>query len=80
MKIYNIDDVLDKVDSKYSLCIALARRSREVGLYLAAKKNMERVNIIPPLAKNESDDPVGIALQELREGKVIVERARDDIK
>jgi len=80
MKAYNIDDVLDKIDSKYSLCIALARRSREIGLYLAAKKNMERVNIVPPLTENESDDPVGIALQEFREGKVSFERVKDDIK
>ena len=80
MKAYNIDDILDRVDSKYSLCIALARRSRELGLYIAAKKNMERVNIVPPLSENESDDPVGIALQEMREGKVTFERIKDDIK
>lgn len=80
MKAYNLDDIIDKVDSKYSLCIALARRSRELGLYFAAKKNMERVNIIPPLTENESDDPVGIALQELREGKLSFERVKNDIK
>ena len=58
MEAYNIDELVNIVESKYSLCIALARRAREIGLYLTAKKNMERVNIVPPLVDYEIEDPI----------------------
>ncbi len=80
MEAYNIDELVNIVDSKYSLCIALARRAREIGLYLTAKKNMERVNIVPPLVDYEIEDPIAIAMQELKESAVSFERIKDIIK
>ncbi len=80
MDIYNTDDLVKIVDSKYSLCIALAKRARELGVYISAKKNMERVNVIPPLIEIESGDPLEIAIQELRENKVSFIRVKDGIK
>jgi len=80
MDIYNTDDLVKIVDSKYSLCIALAKRARELGVYISAKKNMERVNVIPPLVEIESGDPLEIAIQELRENKVSFIRVKDGIK
>ena len=80
MDIHNTDDLLKIVDSKYSLCIALAKRARELGIYLSAKKNMERVNVIPPLTATESEDPLEIAMQELLENKVSFVRVKDGIK
>ena len=70
MDLYKIDSLIDLAGSKYSLCIALAKRARELGIYIAAKKNMERVNIIPPLVETDSEDPLEITIQELSEGKL----------
>jgi len=79
MKIYDIDDIINSFGNKYSFCIALARRSRELGFYMTAKRNMERVNIIPPLADYKDEDPINIALQELCEKKVTFEKVKDDV-
>jgi DNA-directed RNA polymerase omega subunit len=81
MDLYNIDDLIVNIDSKYSLSIALAKRARELGIYLTAKKNMERVNIVPPLIDTKDmEDPLEIAMQELREGKISFVREKDGIK
>jgi DNA-directed RNA polymerase omega subunit len=80
MDIHNTDDLVKIVDSKYSLCIALAKRARELGIYLSARKNMERVNVIPPLSETESEDPLEIAMAELRDRKVSFIRVKDGIK
>lgn len=80
MDIHNTDDLVKIVDSKYSLCIALAKRARELGIYLSARKNMERVNVIPPLSETESEDPLEIAMAELRDKKVSFIRVKDGIK
>ena len=80
MDFLSIDSLSEAVDSKYSLCIALAKRARELGLYIAAKRNMERVNVVPPLTENELEDPLEIAMNEIREGKVNFVRVKDGIK
>ncbi len=68
---FNDIDALNQLqESKYSICIALAKRSRELGLYLAAKKKMERVNVVPPLIEGEFQDPMELAIKEVKEGKV----------
>jgi DNA-directed RNA polymerase omega subunit len=80
MELSDIDQLLNDIDSKYSLCIALARRARELGSYLTAKRNMERVNVVPPLIETESHDPLEIALTELKDKKVSFVRVNDGIK
>jgi DNA-directed RNA polymerase omega subunit len=80
MELFNIDELLNVVDSKYSLCISLSKRARELGFYLTARKNMERVNVVPPLSESNSEDPLEIAIQELREGKVNFIRVKNGIK
>ncbi|MFO7928462.1 MAG: DNA-directed RNA polymerase subunit omega [Candidatus Humimicrobiaceae bacterium] len=70
MEIPYIDTYIKKIDNKYTLCIAVAKRARELGNYLSAKRNMERINVVPPLVDIESNDPLEIALHEIREGKV----------
>ena len=80
MELSDIDQLLNVIDSKYSLCIALARRARELGSYLTAKRNMERVNVVPPLIETESHDPLEIALTELKDKKVSFVRVNDGIK
>jgi len=80
MGLPNIDELLDKVDSKYTLCIEIAKRARELSDYFIAKKNMERTNIIPPLTMLDSSDPLEIAFNEIKEGKINYIRVKDGIK
>jgi len=80
MELFNIDDLVSVADSKYSLCICLAKRSRELGAYIVAKRNMERINIMPPLVEIDSNDPLEIAIQELKENKISFTRVKDGIK
>ena len=80
MDLFNIDDLVSVVDSKYSLCICLSKRSRELGAYIVAKRNMERINIMPPLVEIDSNDPLEIAIQELKEKKISFTRVKDGIK
>jgi len=70
MDIYKVDSLTEAVGGKYSLCIALAKRARELGHYMTAKRNMERVNVVPPLVEIDSEDPLEITIQELRENKL----------
>ena len=79
MELFNIDDLVSIVDSKYSLCICLAKRARELGVYIAAKRNMERVNIIPPLVEMDTNDPLEVAIAELKEKKISFTRVKDGI-
>ncbi len=80
MEFFSIDELLKFIDNKYSLCILLAKRARELGFYFTAKKNMERANVVPPLVEHTSDDPLEVAVKELREGKVSFVRVKDSIK
>ena len=41
---------------------------------------MERVNIMPPLVEMDTNDPLEIAIQELKEKKISFTRVKDGIK
>lgn len=64
----SIDDLLEKVDSKYSLVVAAAKRAREL------------VDGAEPLEKATSNKPVSIALCEIDKEKVGYEQTKDGIK
>ncbi len=57
----SIDNLLTKIDSKYKLAYAAAKRAKII-------KEDEYVSIDPKCSK-----PVGIALEEILEGKVQIE-------
>jgi DNA-directed RNA polymerase subunit omega len=80
MSIPNVDSLLESVDSKYTLCILIAKRSRELADYFRAKRNMERTNIIGPLFDTETTDPLEIAFYEVKEKKIGYVRVKDGIK
>lgn len=63
-----IDELLEKVDSKYSLVITAAKRAREI------------VDGAPTLNTAEAAKPVTIALQEIGEDKVVYTKTKDGIK
>ena len=73
MKVQFTDEYEKNVDSKYKICLAVSKRARELGDYLSAQRNMERVSIIKPLVDIDSYDPLEIAFQELKEEKIAFE-------
>jgi DNA-directed RNA polymerase subunit omega len=70
----SIDDLLEKVDSKYSLVILAAKRAREINSYYS-QLGEGRAEFIPPLAESGGlrEKPLSIALQEISEDKVTYE-------
>ena len=58
------DKMMERVDSKYSLVVAAAKRAREL------------TDGSEPLAKVNSNKPVSIALCEIGEGKIIYDNER----
>ena len=80
MKVQFTDEYEKNVDSKYKICLAVAKRARELGDYLSAQRNMERVNIIKPLVDIDSFDPLEIAFQELKEEKIAFEIKKEEEK
>lgn len=79
MKVQYVDEYKENADSKYKLCILVAKRARELGEYLSAQKNMERISVVKPLVDVESRDPLEIAFNEIKEGKVIYKKKKEPI-
>lgn len=79
MKVQYVDEYKECTDSKYKLCILVAKRARELGEYLSAQKNMERINVVKPLVDVESRDPLEIAFNEIKEGKIIYKKKKESI-
>jgi len=63
-----LDVLRDHVDSRYTLCVLVAKRARQL------------LDGAPPLIETNSTKPVTIALQELGQGKLAYERTRTGIK
>jgi len=76
-----IDDLLSKVDSKYTLCIIAAKRARQIndmthGLRDQALLSMP-TNQLADLMKKK---PLSKALEEIANGDVAYERTKDTYK
>jgi len=63
-----IEVLLEKVDSRYTLVVAAAKRARQLN------------EGAPKLVNAESDKPVSIALEELAADKIKYERTTSGIK
>ena len=62
-----IDDLLEKVDSKYGLVIDAAKRARQINTY------SQQLESFGPLVEVSSDEkPLGIALREIAADKLEV--------
>jgi DNA-directed RNA polymerase subunit omega len=68
-----IDDLLNKVDSRYTLVILAAKRAREINSYYS-QLGEGRGEFVPPLVEGLGSKPLAIALQEVAQGKVGFER------
>ena len=67
-----IDELLDRVDSRYGLVVAAAKRARQINEYTATLGLNESLGIPGPQVHTRSQHPLSIAIEELREGKLEV--------
>ena len=67
-----IDELLDKVDSRYGLVLAGARRARQINEYAATLGLNESLGIPGPQVHTRSQHPLSIAFEELRADKLEV--------
>ncbi len=77
-----IETLLEDVDSKYTLVILAAKRSRQVNSYFNQLGEGVAEFTPPqiPLRADRAPKSLSIALQEISEGKVGYERTVDGIK
>ncbi len=67
--IARIDDLMDRVDSKFHLVHLSAKRAREINGYFAHLG--EGIgNFVPPLLSTDTNKPLSIALEEIATGKI----------
>ncbi len=71
----NIDDLLEKVDSKYTLVILAAKRAREINSYYS-QLGEGRGEFVPPLVETGGlrNKPLSIARAEVAADQVTFER------
>ena len=70
-----IDQLLERVDSKYTLVVLAARRAREINSYYS-QLGEGRGEFVPPLVESGGlrNKPLSIAMEEIAEDKVTYER------
>jgi DNA-directed RNA polymerase subunit omega len=70
-----IDQLLERVDSKYSLVVLAARRAREINSYYS-QLGEGRGEFVPPLVESGGlrNKPLSIAMEEIAQDKVTYER------
>ncbi len=80
---YELSDLLDKVESKYSLVITAAKRTRQINDYINSIRKQEMTNVLPPQVSMEEaikTKPLSIALEEILTDKITYEKTSDSIK
>jgi DNA-directed RNA polymerase subunit omega len=65
-----IDELLGKVDSRYGLAVASAKRARQINEYTATLGLNDALGIPGPQVHTPSQHPLSIAIEELRQGKL----------
>jgi DNA-directed RNA polymerase subunit omega len=77
ISIATIDDLLSKVDSKYTLVHLSARRAREINAYYH-QLGEGLHQFVRPLVENvDSNKPLSIALEEIAQEKIVVQYPSD---
>jgi DNA-directed RNA polymerase subunit omega len=68
-----VEDLMDRVDSKFTLVTLAAMRAREINdYYNPLGEGLGR--IVPPQVTSVSRKPLSIALEEIDAGKILFER------
>ena len=76
----NIDRLLSKVDSRFTLAILAAKRARQINDYLNSIKRHELTEVRGPELSVINEKPLTIAFDEIANGKISYERLEDGIK
>lgn len=71
-----IEDLLDKVDSKFTLVTLAARRGRQINSYFN-QLSEGLGHIVPPQVASVSRKPLSIALEEIAAAKIVYVRPDD---
>ena len=67
-----IDELLGKVDSRYGLAVASAKRARQINEYTSTLGLNDALGIPGPQVHTRSQHPLTIAIEELRQDKLNV--------
>ena len=67
-----IDDLLEKVDSKYGLVVEAAKRARQINTYTQQLESNQFEYFGPLVEVAPEEKPLGIALREIAEDKLHV--------
>jgi DNA-directed RNA polymerase subunit omega len=72
-----IEELLDKVDAKFTLVTLAAQRARQINSYFN-RLGEGLGTVIPPQVNAISRKPLSIALQEISEAKILAERREEE--
>lgn len=76
-----IDTLLSKVDSKYTLCIVSSRRARQINDMIHGVRDQALLTMpTSEIAKLTSTKPLSLAMEEIANGDVGFERTKDGYK
>lgn len=77
----DIDTLLSKVDSKYTLCIVSAKRARQINDMVRGVRDQAMLSMAPAqLSSLTSAKPLSLALEEIAADDVSYERKADSFK
>ena len=66
-----IDELLEKVDSKYALVIYGSKRARQINSYYEALGEGHFENVGPLVEADSTDKPLSVALREINQGGLL---------
>ncbi|MBN2403973.1 MAG: DNA-directed RNA polymerase subunit omega [Coriobacteriia bacterium] len=76
-----IDQLLSKVDSKYTLCILASRRGRQINDMIHGVRDQALLTMqAPQIAQITSTKPLTLAMEEIAAGDIGYERVKDGYK
>jgi DNA-directed RNA polymerase subunit omega len=76
-----IDTLLGKVDSKYTLCIVSARRARQINDMIHGVRDQALLTMpTSEIARLTSTKPLSLSMEEIASGDVGYERTKDGYK
>ena len=66
-----IDELLAKVESKYSLVVYASKRARQINAYYEALTEGHFENVGPLVEADSTDKPLSVALREINAGTLL---------
>lgn len=76
----NLDDLLSKVDNKFTLVTLAAKRARKINSLLSSDYRQGLEALAPAKKRLKVYKPLDIALEEIVEGKVTYKRLKNEAK